>query len=170
MKEPELTREAKEAIRAYIIKIVALPGALATVVSFLLGYGIKDIAAKNAELNASQRLENAIASALAKSQGAEEKLKQAEDIGKRIKNLQPLAQALSDAEKLRDTLADQLKKDPDFLKQLTGLPDGSIVRIENLATGTVLDLDQRQGANGTKVQGWQWKDYPNQKWKLVTTK
>jgi len=54
-----------------------------------------------------------------------------------------------------------------FVKQLAGLPEGAIVRIENTATGTVLDLDYGQSTDGTKVQGWRWLNRPNQKWKLL---
>ena len=48
MPEPELTREAKEAIRGYILKLVVPSGTILAVVSFGLGFLIKDVARKDA--------------------------------------------------------------------------------------------------------------------------
>lgn len=52
MAEPELTREAKEAIRAYMLKLVALPGISLSIVAFLLGFFIRDVAVKQAQYEA----------------------------------------------------------------------------------------------------------------------
>jgi len=120
MKEPELTCEAREAVRSYMMKLVAIPGVFAAILSFLLGYGIRDIAARSAELQASQQLSNAIASALAKSQSAEEKLKEAEALTAKIKNIEALTTALSETDVLRKTLAEQLKADGQLRQTISG--------------------------------------------------
>ena len=48
MPEPELTREAEEAIRGYILKLVVPSGTILAVVSFGLGFLINDVARKDA--------------------------------------------------------------------------------------------------------------------------
>jgi len=114
--EPELTREAKEAIRGYLLKMITLPGIFVTLLSFVIGYGIRDIAARGAELQASQQLSAAIANALAKSQAAEEKLKQAENVAARIQNLEELAKTFSSQEEFRNKVVEQLANDTDIVR------------------------------------------------------
>jgi hypothetical protein len=46
--EPTLTLQAEKAIRSYLVKIFILPSALLTVIAFLLGYFIKDVAQSKA--------------------------------------------------------------------------------------------------------------------------
>jgi hypothetical protein len=48
MTEPELTLEAKEAIRGYILKIMIPSGTALAVVSFGMGFLINDVARKDA--------------------------------------------------------------------------------------------------------------------------
>ncbi|MFC1451921.1 hypothetical protein ACFLSJ_01090 [Verrucomicrobiota bacterium] len=51
-KSPELTPEARDAIRWFVIKLVTPTGLLLLGVSFLLGFGIKDVAVRHAEMSA----------------------------------------------------------------------------------------------------------------------
>jgi len=46
--EEILTHEGKEAIRLYMIKLITLPGALLTVISFSMGFFVKDWAYQSA--------------------------------------------------------------------------------------------------------------------------
>ena len=48
MTEEILTHEAKEAIRSYMIKLIALPGVLLTIISFSMGFFVKDWAYQKA--------------------------------------------------------------------------------------------------------------------------
>jgi hypothetical protein len=84
---------------------------LVTLVSFLIGYGIREIATKDAKLEASLRLETAVANALAKSQAAEERLKEADATTAKIKDLKLLSEALGRTDELKTEVAKQLKAD-----------------------------------------------------------
>jgi hypothetical protein len=48
MADPELTLEAREAIRSFLIKWFTLPGTIGAIVVFLLGFYIKDVAQQKA--------------------------------------------------------------------------------------------------------------------------
>ena len=48
MAEPDLTREAKEAIRSYVLNLVIPTGTVLALVSFALGFLINDVARKDA--------------------------------------------------------------------------------------------------------------------------
>lgn len=50
--EATLTHEGRQAIRSYMMKLVAIPATIALIVSFFLGYFIHDVAEKNAYYNA----------------------------------------------------------------------------------------------------------------------
>lgn len=52
MPEPELTAEAKEAIRSYVVKLLVLPATASAVLAFFLGYFIKDVATQTAYTDA----------------------------------------------------------------------------------------------------------------------
>jgi hypothetical protein len=54
MTDKQLTSEAKEAIRNYMVLLVAPFGVFVSVLSFVIGFGIKEIAVKNAEIRAQQ--------------------------------------------------------------------------------------------------------------------
>jgi len=47
-KEPELTPEARQAIRLYMLTLVTLPALLVSIATFFLGYFVKDIATASA--------------------------------------------------------------------------------------------------------------------------
>jgi len=77
-----LTLQAKEAIRIYLLRLVALPGIVISLVMFLLGYLINDVARKdaynNAYANVSERILNLAMSASKAADDAKRSSDQAE--------------------------------------------------------------------------------------------
>ena len=57
MEEPELDYRAKAAVRGYMLRLVAIPGVLVTVLSFVVGFLLRDVAMKTAEVEANKRYE-----------------------------------------------------------------------------------------------------------------
>jgi hypothetical protein len=51
-KEPRLTLQAEKAIRNYLIKLLAVPSVIVTILSFMLGFLINTGAIKKAEFDA----------------------------------------------------------------------------------------------------------------------
>ena len=68
MSDDRLKPEAKEAIRAYMLKLVAIPGTLGAIGAFFLGFFIRDVAIKQAELDAHERLNRQIYEVTEKAQ------------------------------------------------------------------------------------------------------
>jgi len=136
--ECELTCKSKEAIRGYLLRLFTLPAIAVSVLSFLLGFAIREGAAGRALADAikdvlpqitatAQAASDASASAERAKISAQATLSDAEQLASRLKRLDELQRALQESEKLVTTLAATLSNDGAFKKQIvaTALKDAS---------------------------------------------
>ena len=118
----KLTEEAKKSIRNYIISIMVLPGIALTVVAFLLGFFIKDVALEKATANAFSNLTEAflgIAGNLATEKKFVERLRNDYvSIDNKFKNEK------SNIDKLILEIRQNIKKQEDRYKALDALKVG----------------------------------------------
>lgn len=110
--EPKLTHEAKEAIRSYLLTLVTPPALILSLITFLVGYSIKDVAATKAELEVMERAMDALAQATRARDIAKDAADYAEKLGDRLDTASRLS--LSKADDLVSQLTESLLKNPSF--------------------------------------------------------
>lgn len=126
-KEPTLSLESREAIRGYLLKLIALPTLILTAVSFLLGFLIREGATQNAYTQAySKAYASATQEFLRLSQSATEAVeiakggkRQVDDLLKDVKEVTGLTQALREAKNLVEDTSKRLASDPKFVATVT---------------------------------------------------
>jgi len=123
--DPQLTLEAQKAIRAYLIKLFAIPTVLLTLISFVFGFLINRGAEQEAKLAATQKLIDEVNEFLKqimdKRVDAQSTLTQISTLVQRAAELQIRVDTLSamkDAATIVDSLANTLKNDSTFKKDI----------------------------------------------------
>jgi hypothetical protein len=118
----ELTAEAREAVRGYMLKLVAIPGSLLTLISLVAGYFIHDVGERTAYLQALQEASGLIAqdsrNVARALEGAELQRKQIDADAESIRALRIAVQteaALVTAKRDVDSVANLLKRDAGFI-------------------------------------------------------
>jgi len=147
-KEPELTLEAKQAIRSYIYKIVAPLFALSGVFLFFLGYLARDFGEKNAYADAYKEGQNYVrqlttdavtakTSATTASDAAATARTAAEDSSKKVAAILADAertrqdvQRLTDSSTLKASLAEKLAASDDFKRAIVATADERLKAFE----------------------------------------
>ena len=126
-KEPVLNLESREAIRGYLLKLIALPTIILTAVSFLLGFLIREGATQTAYTEAySKAYASATQEFLRLSQSATETVetaksgrRQIDDLLKDVKEVTEVAKALKEAKNLVEDTSKRLASDPSFVSAVT---------------------------------------------------
>ena len=131
-----LTEEAKGLIRKYVITLVAIPGAVLSIVAFAMGYMINDIAKQNAYhdayrdasgriLSISERATRALADAEHQQQEIEQIREQlsiisseATELQGKIRRTEEIVEAFKNAEHLVVSVKDLLLGDENFLDRI----------------------------------------------------
>ncbi len=135
-KNEELTLRAQSAIRSYLLRIVAPLGTVATIVAFIVGYGIQNVAEKSAGADAfkaaSDRMlgfvsqaSQATARADAAAKASDAMLNKLDEVllnAKRIESKLKLANAtiVQQSDKLATDVAEKLLADDEYKTRLTG--------------------------------------------------
>lgn len=135
----QLTHESREAIRAYLLKMIAIPATVLMVLSFLVGFFIKDVALTKAHLEASNEVSKITQEAWAKVHKLTEDVYKSQSVftqkiaDKRVEASKTLdsitklsdkvketrsgiqiLESIKTVNSLSDNIADILKKDPEF--------------------------------------------------------
>lgn len=153
----KLSSEAREAIRHYLINIFTVPGIFLVVVSFLLGYFIRDVAVSKAELQATQKAEASLREIYSRSMSSLEEIlikkssldtlleenkktvrsikEQHENLLEKIKlnkrNLE-IIPSIGESGKLVQEISSKLKNDPHFVRTTTDeIAKGEIAHFEH---------------------------------------
>lgn len=133
MAEPELTYEAKALIRRYMVSLITLPGILVTVLAFVIGFLINDVAkgkaANDAYENVQQIIINLALGVKDASQDAETNRQHLVETSNKITNILKEAQqtlnslqsskAFEQSSASVKELVDQLVKDERFLSAIS---------------------------------------------------
>jgi len=139
----ELTNDAKEAMRKYFLRMVLLPGSVLSVVVFVLGYLVNDVANSKAETAASKAYAEAMRDASSRLHGltvkATEAKKDAEASRSKIQEVlnetekhnrnakilidrieknEQLSKSINDQAAIADLVADSLKNNQSFMSDL----------------------------------------------------
>ena len=140
----KLVPEAKEAIRGYLVSLVALPAAVLTVAMFFLGFLIRDLASGKAEVQANVRIQPAIESAIGARFAAERAREEAEkmtvdikkrlaeisDVQEKVKLAQKIAESAGDTEKIVLAVAASLSEQAKFKEAVAASLTGKYVEID----------------------------------------
>ena len=113
MPETELTPAAREAIRSYMLRSLAIPGVVLTIVAFLLGFLIKDVAWQSAYNEAYQNAASLILKLASEAAVSAENAEQADkDVKKLLEDARNIvAEADTIRGKLRTAQAFQTSED-----------------------------------------------------------
>lgn len=135
--EPILTQDAKEAIRTYMLFLVALPAGLVALGAFFLGYSIKDVAISKANYEIASEYRTSINKTLdeihgdirdftektteekIKAQSTFDEIKVLEEDASKIKLSLDTLKTLRDSGKFVEDVSTNLKDNPTFLTNLT---------------------------------------------------
>jgi hypothetical protein len=178
--EPELTHEARQAIRSYMMKLVTLPAVFASVALFFAGYFAKDVFGAKAENAAyatasAKILDMTAAASQAQAEAANAKLQASEAISQAQKTNQKLNEAAKQVDDLLVTqraniaktttdVTQELLKDRKFFDSFVRI--GQSYVFQSAFDDFVLDIrDGDQGvknrqavqvsrANGERAQIW----------------
>jgi hypothetical protein len=154
--EPQLKREAKEAIRSYMLTLVALPGGLIAVIVFFLGFAVRDMAINNASISLENRylpemtrksdeLTMALAKALADSRAAERKLREAEEVSAGLKSLKNLQDALEKGTTAVQAITDSLLHNDQFKQQIVATAQSDRSTFVRYGDNLALECDRHPG-------------------------
>ena len=155
--EYALTPEAREAMRAYLIRLFAIPGVIGAVVAFALGYFIRDIAHKKAEFEVGREAQVQIGEML--SRANEGLIAFAEETGQQKVRAE---QAIEETERLTEALA-RVKTDIAVLDQLKNIETFVPNIVQTLQTDeTFVELVRTRQISMSSCAWGEWK----QKWDL----
>ena len=126
-KEPVLNLESKEAIRGYLLKLIAVPTIILAAISFLIGFLIREGATQSAYTEAyTKAYSSATQEFLRMSQSATETVetakgakRQVDDLLKDVKEVSKVAEALKEAKNLVEDTSKRLSTDPKFVASVT---------------------------------------------------
>lgn len=159
MKESKLTLEAKEAIRNYMVKIVAFPGVVLTILGFVTGFLVNDVAKKSAYTKAyreaSQLILNLTKETSAASYISRKSEKEAEKILKEVEDIRAklrTAEAFQKSEDLVKQVVKTLIERKDF-KEVLSKPSSSI-HFYTFEEYKILWTGARGGIFNTDVSGY----------------
>lgn len=162
--EPELSLQARELIRSYMVKFVLPSGLGLTIVSFLLGYVVNDVARKDAYVNAyAKAYEEAtkaqssvvaqsaarVADAEVNAKAATKAMTEALDIAAKIKAIESITKA--DAQ--LNAIAKELAGNPEFANRITMQLNTQLATtnkwLKNIyGQAAQVGMPNHQGANG----------------------
>jgi len=134
----ELSDEAKRLIRRHMITLVAIPGALLSIVSAIAGYVIHGVGQREAYIESFREFSAPVIEAAQEVSAAKatveflntkinEDASRIEDIRKRV----DANEALADLDKTVDAIADRLSALPDFRERVVQATSGRISKIES---------------------------------------
>ena len=103
MNEPTLTAEAKEAIRSYMLRLIALPSLLVAIIAFVSGFLVNDVAKQGAFNKAYQDAAQNIYTLTREAADAVSKANQSKE------DLEKLVVEVEDVVEQSDTLREKLK-------------------------------------------------------------
>jgi len=140
-----LTEQAKSAIRRYIVHLVTLPGIALTIVAFLMGFLLNDIAVQKANNDAYKDASNKIleltSNVADKASDAEHSAKQVETIADRVNEILKEAEVTRTKLKTAETfqrsedlvieLSENLSERDDFKNLVTGQLGERVSSLEN---------------------------------------
>jgi septal ring factor EnvC (AmiA/AmiB activator) len=174
--EAQLTLAAQQAIRSYMLRLVAIPGGVLAVVMFLLGFFVNDAAKSNAYAVAYKDSTDRMMVLVQNAQDARQEIKVAHDEGAKLlvdiranheestkvrdalASLKALTESESSLEKLAKAIADR----KEFAQQVLGIRDSlraseqeSKERDKKLAKWLLFVFDQAE-ANDTTAENWQF--------------
>lgn len=146
MSEPILTAEAREAVRSYMLSLLAIPSALVALLTFFLGYFAKEVAYQQAYNKAfadaqgriMQYVEDA-AKAGKSADTASKLLADALTASRQVQAQLEGAKAISDARAVSESVAQALLRSPDFSRRFRA------VRLDAL-NETVTPIDKGPAA------------------------
>lgn len=134
MNEPELTFEAKVAIRTYMLKVVVIPSFILTVLGFTIGFFVNDVAKKDAYTRAYEQASSTILKLTSEASQANTKVQITKNnVEKTVKDVQEIlyeaetiraklrtAEAFQKSEEIVKEIAESLVKRDDFKKLFVG--------------------------------------------------
>ncbi len=163
MAEPQLTREAKEAIRTYIITLMAIPGVAISIIMFLLGLFLNDVVKQGAYNEAFKTASSELFTAYQKvaesteaaRQAAVEAVRLKEDLTRAEKEAKDIraslktAQAFQQSEQIVDQVVDSLVKRNDFTEKIQKKYTDRLEEVENKlnTTSTFLPINCTPSGN-----------------------
>jgi hypothetical protein len=107
-REPELTLESKAAIRTYLLKLVTLPALILSILSFMLGFSIREGATSRALTQALDKIWPEIEKATQAAAAATTSAEQTKIEAARTKEDLQQTKALQDALQKKDTIIAEL--------------------------------------------------------------
>ena len=129
----ELTHEARAAIRGYMLKLVTFPGLAAIIVSFLLGFLIKDIAISKAQNDAIAQTTDEVFELIKSTEAARLNLANLEASNERISSSVSLAGSdLVEVKQRSDNLRQIVTQADTELRELLDDPEKTIAALELL--------------------------------------
>lgn len=125
MTEPQLNEESKGAIRKYMLSLIALPAVVVSLVSFAVGFGVRDWAAKSGEVEAFRLAQDQLTGFVEKVSEAKSEALQATEEARAsreealalVKDL-TLERVRQNSGENRKAVAEALRKDESFLSLL----------------------------------------------------
>jgi len=129
----ELTLEAKAAIRNYMLKLVTFPGLAAIIVSFLLGFLIKDIAISKAQNDAIAQTTDEVFELIKNTEAARLNLSTLKASNERISSTVSLAGSeLEEVKKRSDNLRQIVTQADTELRELLDDPEKTVAALKLL--------------------------------------
>jgi hypothetical protein len=141
--ETPLTDDAKSAIRKYMISLLALPGLLVSLLFFVLGFGVRDWAAKGGEVEAFQLAQSQLTQFVDKV--TEDETKQLREEAELVKKDLDLQKAAANSENIRRDVAAELRADNSFVDALRTVTFTREYSWEQSQPPTDLGVREREG-------------------------
>jgi hypothetical protein len=155
MPESELTESAKTAVRAYLLKLVTLPSAFATVIAFVIGFLLNDVARSSAYNKAYQEAATSLLTLT--SQAAQSATLASQAKAKVDSLVGDVEKAVSEADTLREKLKtaaafnaseDAVKKVIESLQERPDFADRVVLSFGERMKAVEQQLSRAQGEGG----------------------
>ena len=170
--DPQLPAESTAAIRAYLFKLIAPVGLGLSVVTFLLGYFIKDIAVSKAEAQTAIKFAEALAQANVALGTAKSATEAAEKIRDRLATASSIA--LSKSDELVSNVSASLLANKQFSAELVQSLGSGYARLDQAYYVTSglsgLNLDVLYAKKEVGAPVGQAAATPSQTWKISSVK
>lgn len=152
MSETPLTEDAKTAIRQYMVSLLALPVVVVSLVFFVLGFAVRDWAAKTGEVEAFRLAQSQltpfvdkVAEARLDARRAADEAKELRAQAEKSKNDIDLQRAATNSEGIRQDVAAALRADPAFVGALRTVTFTNEVSWEQGRAPTDLGVSENEG-------------------------